>query len=109
CTIVDGGTLTVPVCENSGAIIFEPEDNPFMDGEKIVELTIISVSNSNYSIGFPGPDRLNATTTVEIIDDDCPLDRGFIVTDQNGSGTETFDRLVEEGGTDDPPSTEPIT
>ncbi|MFO7256377.1 MAG: hypothetical protein DIU61_001705 [Bacteroidota bacterium] len=108
-TIKDEGTLTIPGGENSGAIQFTPEDNPFMDGEKIVELTIISVSNSNYTIGFPGPDRLNATTTIKIIDDDCPLDRGFIVTDENGSVTETFDRIVEEGETDDPPITEPVT
>src|SRR5690606_27912996 len=108
-TIENEGTLTIPGGENSGAIIFEPEDNPFMDGEKIVELTIISVSNSNYTIGFPGPDRLNATTTVKIIDDDCPLDRGFIVTDQNGSVTETYDLLVEEGETDQPTITEPVT
>jgi hypothetical protein len=108
-TIENEGTLTIPGGENAGAILFEPEDNPFMDGEKIVELTIISVSNPNYTIGFPGPDRLNSTTTIKIIDDDCPLDRGFIVTDQNGSVTETFNRIVEEGEADEPAITEPVT
>lgn len=95
--IEDEGSLTIPGGENSAAIKITPVDNAIPDGEKTVELTIISVNNVNYTIGFPGPDRLNATTTIKIVDDDCPLDRSFIT----GTIVETSDDIVEEGGDPD--------
>lgn len=92
-TIEDEGSLTIPGGENFAEIAITPEDNAFDDGEKIVELAIISVNNVNYHIGFPGPDALNAKVIVKIIDDDCPLDRSFIT----GTLVETSDDIVEEG------------
>lgn len=91
--IKNEGSLTIPGGENFGEIELTPVDNAIPDGEKIIELTIISLNNVNYTIGFPGPDALNATTAVKIIDDDCPLDRSFIT----GTVVETSDDIVEEG------------
>lgn len=92
-TIEDEGSLTIPGGENFAEIAITPKDNALDDGEKIVELAIISVNNVNYNIGFPGPDALNAKVSVKIIDDDCPLDRSFIT----GTVVETSDDIVEEG------------
>jgi len=92
-SIENEGSLTIPGGENSAVIKITPLDNALQDGEKIVELTIISVNNVNYTIGFPGPDRLNSTITIKIIDDDCPLDRSFIT----GTVVETSDDIVEGG------------
>lgn len=91
-TIEDEGSLTIPGGENFAKIAITPKDNALDDGEKIVELAIISVNNVNYNIGFPGPDALNAKVSVKIIDDDCPLDRSFIT----GTVVETSDDIVEE-------------
>lgn len=91
--IENEGSLTISGGENFAEIEITPVDNAIPDGEKIVELTIISLNNVNYSIGFPGPDALNATIAVKIIDDDCPLDRSFIT----GTVVETSDDIVEEG------------
>lgn len=91
-TIEDEGSLTIPGGENFAEIAITPKDNALDDGEKIVELAIISVNNVNYNIGFPGPDALNAKVSVKIIDDDCPLDRSFIT----GTVVETSDDIVEE-------------
>lgn len=91
--IKNEGSLTIPGGENFAEIEITPVDNLIPDGEKIVELTIISLNNVNYDIGFPGPDALNRTITVRIIDDDCPLDRSFIT----GTVVETSDDIVEEG------------
>jgi len=92
-TIKDEGSLTITGGESFAEIEITPVNNAIPDGEKIVELTIISVNNVNYNIGFPGPDALNATIAVKIIDDDCPLDRSFIT----GTIVETSDDIVEEG------------
>lgn len=101
-SIEDEGSLTIPGGESSAEIKITPLDNAIPDGEKIVELTIISINNVNYNIGFPGPDRLNATIAIKIIDDDCPLDRSFIT----GTIVETSDDIVEEG--EDPDENPPI-
>lgn len=101
-SIEDEGSLTIPGGESSATIKITPLDNAIPDGEKTVALEIISVNNVNYNIGFPGPDRLNATTTVKIIDDDCPLDRSFIT----GTIVETSDDIVEEG--EDPDENPPM-
>lgn len=92
-TIENEGSLTIAGGESFAEIELTPVDNNIADGEKIVELTIISVNNVNYNIGFPGPDALNRTIAVKIIDDDCPLDRSFIT----GTIVETSDDIVEEG------------
>jgi len=91
--IENEGSLTISGGENFAEIEITPIDNAIPDGDKIVELTIISLNNVNYNIGFPGPDALNATIAVKIIDDDCPLDRSFIT----GTVVETSDDIVEEG------------
>jgi len=100
-TIENEGSLTIPGGESFAEIEITPVDNAIADGEKIVELTIISLNNVNYTIGFPGPETLNATIAVKIIDDDCPLDRSFIT----GTIVETSDDIVEEG--EDPEETPP--
>src|SRR5690606_17432690 len=44
-TIEDEGSLTIPGGENFAEIAITPKDNALDDGEKIVELAIISVNN----------------------------------------------------------------
>ena len=51
-----------------------PVDNELADGNKLVTLTIVSASSNNFVIGFPGPDQLNSSTEITIVDDDCPID-----------------------------------
>lgn len=92
-SIENEGSLTIPGGENSAEIEITPVDNAILDGEKIVELTIISLNNVSYDIGFPGPDALNSTIAITIIDDDCPLDLSFIT----GTVVETSDDIVDEG------------
>lgn len=101
-TIKNEGSLTVPGGQGYGEIEITPINNAIADGEKIVELTITALNGSDYAIGFPGPDALNSSTKVKIIDDDCPLDRSFIT----GTIVETSDDIVEEG--EDPEATPPM-
>jgi hypothetical protein len=100
-TIKNEGMLTIPGGQGYADIEITPVNNAIADGEKIVELTITALNNPIYRIGFPGPDALNSTTKVKIIDDDCSLDRSFIT----GTIVETSDDIVEEGG--DPNATPP--
>ncbi|HEX5171478.1 MAG TPA: hypothetical protein VFW11_20010 [Cyclobacteriaceae bacterium] len=97
--IKDEGTLTIPGGQGYAEIELTPVNNALPDGEKIVELTIITLNGGNYVIGFPGPDKLNSTTKIKIIDDDCPLDRSFIAGDAISGAlvSETSLEIVEEG------------
>lgn len=58
-----------------------PVNNNAADGDKLVTISIASVSNSDINIGYEGPDALNSSVDLTIIDDDCPLDfEGWIGT-----------------------------
>ena len=98
-TIKDEGTLTIPGGQGYAEIELTPVNNALPDGEKIVEITITNLSGGDYVIGFPGPDRLNGTTKINIIDDDCPLDRSFIAGDAISGAlvSETSLEIVDEG------------
>lgn len=103
-TIKDEGSLTIPSGAGFADIEITPIDNAIPDGEKIVELTITSISGGNYTIGFPGPEGLNSTIRIRIIDDDCPLDRAFISGGLIGQDvSETSEEIVGDGEVGDGP------
>jgi hypothetical protein len=109
--IKDEGTLTIPGGQGYADIELTPVNNALPDGEKLVELTIINLNGGDYVIGFPGPDKLNSTTKVNIIDDDCPLDRSFIAGDAISGAlvSETSTEIVEEGEEADGPFFSEVT
>lgn len=88
-TIENSGTLTIPAGEFSGIIGVRPVDNGASDGNKLITITLSSVSNSAVNVGYPGPEGLSKTFSVTIEDDDCPL----VLEDLTG----TFDVVI--GGT----------
>lgn len=69
----NSGSITIPAGEAVATIVITPIDNVFADGDKVLNFTITGTSGS-FTIGQPGPDALNASTTVVITDDDCPID-----------------------------------
>jgi hypothetical protein len=71
-SIENEGTLTIPANANRASISISVEDNGIFDGEKQLSFTITQVTG-NYTIGFPGPDKLNSSFTLEIVDNDCPF------------------------------------
>jgi hypothetical protein len=91
--IKNEGSVVIPGGQGYAEIEITPVNNDLPDGEKIVELNIYSVEGGPYTIGFPGPDALNSVLKVNIVDDDCALDRSFIT----GPVVETSRRIVEEG------------
>lgn len=91
--IKNEGTVVIPGGQGYAEIEITPVNNDLPDGEKIVELNIYAVEGGPYTIGFPGPDALNSVLKVNIVDDDCPLDRSFIT----GPVVETSREIVEEG------------
>jgi hypothetical protein len=109
--IKDEGTLTIPGGQGYADIELTPVNNALPDGEKLVELTIINLNGGDYVIGFPGPDKLNSTTKINIIDDDCPLDRSFIAGDAISGAlvSETSVEIVEEGEEADGPFFSEVT
>ncbi len=47
----------------------KPVDNSVLNADKIITL---SLTSSDIGVGFPGPDNLNSTHGLVIVDDDCP-------------------------------------
>ncbi|SNT15205.1 hypothetical protein SAMN05421640_2535 [Ekhidna lutea] len=68
------GSLTIPAGQASASLEIHPIDNVFSDGDKVLVFTITNVSGGDFTIGLPGPDGNNASVTVTIGDDDCPID-----------------------------------
>lgn len=77
------GTLVIPAGEVSATVDFFPVNNFDEDGDKLIEITITSVSE-DLTIGLPGPDENNKTVAITISDDDCAFD---LVGDYAGTYT----------------------
>jgi hypothetical protein len=73
---VNPSNLEVTFAEDEYSTTFQiiPVNNDFSDGDKVVTVTIESVSSSDVVIGYPGPDQLNRSSDITIVDDDCPID-----------------------------------
>lgn len=66
-------------------INIRPIDNGILDGNKILTISFASASETT---GWPGPDALNSTHELTILDDDCslPLLGSFTEVTAGGSG-----------------------
>jgi predicted RNA-binding protein with TRAM domain len=47
-------------------------DDVNASGNKLVNISITSVSDNSYAVGTPGPDQLFSTYAITLVDDDCP-------------------------------------
>ncbi len=84
------GTVEIPAGEFSADILIDPVDNFTSDGDAEVLLELSS--DSDIPVGIAGEGMFNQSTTVTIIDDDCPVDiESFVgtyaVTEEFTSGT----------------------
>jgi len=76
----------------SSTLQIVPVNNDFSDGDKLVTVTIESVSSNDFVIGYPGPAQLNSSTDITIVDDDCPIDFA------GWEGTYTVEEVFTAGG-----------
>jgi hypothetical protein len=96
---VDPSNLEVTFAEDEYTTTFQilPVNNDFSDGDKLVTVTIESVSSSEFVIGYPGPDQLNSASDITIVDDDCPID--FAGWEGTYNVAEVFTAGTNEGST----------
>lgn len=66
------GVLTIPAGEFSGDIIITPVDNFDVDGD--VEITITLEESSDLPVGIGGENNFFNVRTVNLVDNDCPID-----------------------------------
>lgn len=66
------GTVTIPAGEFSADILIDPVDNFTADGD--AEIVLELASDSGIPVGIAGEGMFNQSTTITIIDDDCPVD-----------------------------------
>lgn len=82
----ESNTLTFEPGVGIQYIIIKPIDNLNPENNKSIQISITS-NSKNLPIGFTGPDALNSSCEVIIMDDDCPLVKG--VFDGKVTGDET--------------------
>lgn len=100
-------SVVIKAGEGFAFITITAVDNDILDGDKKITITLNSVSDNSYKLGYPGPNSKAKKIDVYLLDDECGLTdyipSNFIgnrvATDVGLYGTDVYNVTISQGTT----------